>query len=224
MKRYNTLLLVLSVLLFAGCKESVDYNYQNAVEQGDFVKAHDILSKLHQKYSEIFREEVGNCDYFFESTFWHKADGDEKIEAAADDYATAITYVIRKEIMVILAQNETNSTDVISGLLYDIQMLGEKIPEHTCVNTGGGSATAQNRCKMLCYMKYSKITNELSSFVLDKAIEAGNLELAKVALKHFQQNAEIEKEEYSYYSRYFDEDLNAAQVKFEKALQDKLFE
>lgn len=190
-------------------------NYKEAVKDNDFEAAHMFLDENYKEFEGVWNKYYDDLDY----TNNYRS----KIEKAATNYSQAASYILCAEARYLISNYGEEATERIEYLFNEIVVLGEKV-----VGTGyhpGGIKSLQEACaKLNCYKQTVKYNNELCNVVLNLAINNHNKELAKLALSHYMQDWMDNGSFLGDNVSWIDSDKEAAQKKYDAAVESGAFE
>lgn len=173
-KIYQVIMLCAMSFALAGCGNSLDY--KAAVKDGNYEKAHEILSKLHEQYIEQNRR---FCN-------------EEEYGKVNNQYFSALDYIYGQEMREIIARDE-NCTDKIIFLLSEIPSDGiasEGLIDYSeaCLGTWGDEGVPLYR-----HLCYCDAINKLCDKVLNSALTLNNENLARAIVDQYKDNVEVTK-------------------------------
>jgi hypothetical protein len=177
----NFLFSILLISLIASCSSNGSGNekkYRDAVKNGDFEAAHEILDNMYDEFMDIY-----------ESNYPNPSSSDRaKVEAAATKYAQAASFVLCAEVRYLISENNDMAIDRIAYLFNEIRIMGEPASSYH----PGGVAKLQQECiKYTCYNQTSIYNNQLCDVVLNLAIQNDNKKLADLAISYYRPNGII---------------------------------
>lgn len=203
------------------------YNsYQEACKALDFDAAHDILSVYRDQYAEARAKD--------------DISGREERESAQEKYFNAFDYVYKAETQHILSEMEGEERkSKIIFMLEGIPVEGEKYPEGLCdYEVARRGDWGEEGIPLDAYIIWVQHYNQLCSNIMTLAISKKDQELAKAILLQFADNVEaitsgsggkssgrfidvdgVRVDGYHGYIKYTSADRDAAQKKYERAVE-----
>ena len=142
MKQIYLVLAAVAALLLTACGHGDDYRV--ACKEGNFDEAHDILSRLHGRFEDVYSEHYGLME-------WH-TDDRALIEAAASEYGTAATHILTTEARWLISQNDPETVgNALVNLFNELQPIGKRLPEGTGYHPGGTKSLHKECAHLNCY-------------------------------------------------------------------------
>lgn len=187
MKQIYLVLAAVAALLLTACGHGDDYRV--ACKEGNFDEAHDILSRLHGRFEDVYSEHYGLME-------WH-TDDRALIEAAASEYGTAATHILTTEARWLISQNDPETVgNALVNLFNELQPIGKRLPEGTGYHPGGTKSLQKDCADINCYREYVKANNALADVILDLAVHNRDEALLEVAVSHYLDEPEIVEDGY----------------------------
>lgn len=223
-KIYQIIVLCVMSIVLASCggsstpaneETSVDNkDYKTPADNDDFSAAHEVIKNLMKDYEEKFV----NMKPFDE----------DDVMNLATLYMDAASYVYCAETRYLFTSEEENAERRLKVLINEFPHIGKIFPE------GYYNEDEEHNlfpCKL--YSVYAKANNVFAECFLNMAISNGNKQLAYLALSHFLEVPNVKKEEreksllikndVSYSVYYHSEEKEAAQKKYDDAVEQGLF-
>ena len=207
--------------------DSYSQDYRAAVKEGDYEAAHEILADLYEVYSQI------------EPDYSNKG---EKV-LSQNEYYQAFDYIYKAETQYIIAEvGGMDAVDKIIFLMEDIPVDGTKPQKGLCNWEASEQLEARfpvtEAWSLNGYIVWTRHYNDLCNKILSLAINRKNQELAQSILLQFVDNVEVTqgsnttevkvdgiKVDVNHgYIKYTSTDRDAAQEKYDKAVESGAFD
>ena len=224
------LLLVIAGAFCLGCKCGNGWDlfskkpkyetYQDAVQDGNFEAAYDMLNVYRKTYHELLSEVAKPNE-----KSWKKLLSKRKV--AEGDYYQAFDYIYKGEVSLIMSSLDgQDAVDKIVFLLGEIPVEGEKLPAGECHwMVGKRDGRHKQGAQMDAYIVWTQHYNTLCNNVLKLAINRKNRSLAQQVPLLFVDNVAIHEDSPGDYSiHYYDTDSRAAKKKYDEAVAMGLFD
>ena len=208
MKQLYFFAAICCVIAFCSCESKKEYeSYQEACRDNDFDAAHVFIDDLFNTYQETVTEE----------TDFDGSSG-EKIKAAASNYCLAANYVYSRELRFLANLNEDAAWDRALYLVKEMDVVGRKYPKDKENIWPDGS------CYFIeCYQEYVELRNRQCDELLELAIDNKNQSIAEKVLRCFCENCKT-TDDIPSLVYYVNDDIRAAQMKYDEAVKSGAFD
>lgn len=196
------------VLVFGACGGDNDkLNYQKACAENDYVKAHEILDKLQDKFVKKGLPKL--------TSWWDSPKISEL--PGYQDYADADMYIFREEATYLMGLDDPAVNSRIIKLLTETPFYGKPAEENEHIASEGYN---EHYNPYWMYYYCLKRYNQKCDVLLDLSILFKNESLAKSVLSFYKETMHVNSHEV----QFDNQDKNRAAEKYEEAVRKGVFE
>lgn len=206
---------------FFSCKNKTDFSALTTscmeyVRNQDYENAHIILDELYAHYSDaVSRGEGPLATALYGSDERYEAVSD--IKSAMSAYNIAALQVYSSELRYLSSINEDEAWERALFLLKELPVIGIKYDNYT----KSDNTTSKENVMIESYIQYVISKNQLCNLLLDLAIDNKKKDVAEKVINSFEENCKRDDDFSPIY--YDDTDIQKAKEKYNKAIDNKVF-
>ena len=175
-------------------------DYKEAVKEGDFETAHNILDSIHDDYVEALGKACADMKESQEI---------KKFKIIRKKYYAAIDYIYSHEITSIMTSLDDQADDKVVFILIEIILYVNVYESYAPFDSDYHYEQEEVAYKNICI-----VINKLCDKALTLAINRHNKEFAKNIIEHYKSEYECEEESKNFRAR------DEAKKKYEEAIKD----